>query len=463
MANRVLIRNAQAVVTCDPSDRVIKNGDILIEDGKIISLGSALAPVEKAEIIDASGKFVYPGLVNTHHHFFQTFVRNVLAIDFPALSLVEWLYRVYPVFKEVSSDVIYYASLTAMADLLKHGCTCAFDHQYCYTKKTGKTSIDRQMEAAQLLGIRFHAGRGCNTLPREEGSPIPDEMLETTGEFITDCERLIGLYHDPKPFSMTRIVVAPCQPVNCYPETFIESAAFARDRGVRLHTHLAEGENAIMKNRWGKRTLAWAEDIGFLGPDLWIAHGWELTPDEYQVVARAGVGISHCPAPAILIGGPIIDMPAMIRAGITLSLGCDGSTTNDSSNLLDSLRIAYLMQCFHRKQRGNAPSPYDLLKIATINGAGTLGREELGSLEAGKGADLFMVDTDVLELSGTHHDPKNLLAHVGCTGPVWLTMVNGKVVYHKGELTGIDEQALAAKAEAVCTESLRSLFPAIFA
>jgi hydroxyatrazine ethylaminohydrolase len=289
-------------------------------------------------------------------------------------------------------------------------------------------------------------------------------MRESTDEFIKDCERLIAAYNDPGPFAMSRIVVAPCQPVNCYPETFVESAALARDKGVRLHTHLAEGETEIMQQRWGKRTLAWANDTGFLGPDLWIAHGWELNPAEYAVMAETGTALAHCPAPAVLGGCPIIDMPAMTKAGMTIGLGCDGSATNDSSNLLDTLRMAYLMQCFYTNQRNGAPSPYDLLKMATVNGAKILGCEKLGSLEAGNGADLFMVDTEVLELAGTLHDPANLLAHVGITGSVWLTMVNGKVVWQEGHLAGVeDEKALAAKAEKVCSGALRDLFPAVFA
>jgi hydroxyatrazine ethylaminohydrolase len=461
MGKGTFIRNARAVVTCDMRDTVLHDADIQIDDGKITSLGTGLEPGDR-DIIDAKGKLVYPGMVNTHHHFFQTFVRNLLTIDYPNITLMEWLDKIYRIFKEIDSEVIYYSSLTAMADLIKHGCTTAFDHQYCYTRKTGKSPVDRQMEAAGLLGIRFHAGRGCNTLPREEGSTIPDEMRETTREFIRDCDRLIDQYHDPDPFAMTRIVVAPCQPVNCYAETFIESADMARDRGVRLHTHLAEGETGVMVKRWGKRPLEWARNIGFLGYDLWIAHGWELNPDEYQVMAQTGTGLAHCPAPAILGGCPIIDIPAMTRAGMTIGLGCDGSATNDSSNLLDSLRMAYLMQCFYTKERGGAPSPYELFKLATVGGTRILGCEELGSLEPGKGADLFMVDTGGLELSGALHDPKNLLAHVGVTGPVWLTMINGNVVYRDGHLTGVDESALAEKAEAVCERVIRSQFPAVY-
>lgn len=455
MDSKVLVKNAQAIVTCNTTDQVFRDADILIEGPMIKEIGRNL-PSEGAMVIDGRNKFVYPGLINTHHHFFQTFVRNLMSIDYPNMLVVEWLDKIYPIFSKIDADVIYYSSLTAMADLLKHGCTCAFDHQYCYTRASGKLLVDRQMEAASQLGIRYHAGRGTNTLPKSEGSTIPEDMMETTEEFLSDCQRLIESYHNPEPFSMSQIVVSPCQPINSYRDTFVESLELARSKGVHLHTHLGEGENDIMMTRWGMRTLDWCQEIGFVGPDVWIAHGWELQPDEYKVMAQTGTGVSHCPAPAVLGGFPILDMKAMQKEGVLISLGCDGSATNDSSNLLDSLRMAYLMQAYHSKERGGCLSPYELLKIATVNGAKTLGRDDLGSLEVGKGADLFMVDTGVLELTGTLHDPKNLLARVGVTGPVHLTMVNGNVVFQEGHLLNVDEQTIAEKGEQVCTRVIRS-------
>ena len=211
-----------------------------------------------------------------------------------------------------------------------------------------------------------------------------------------------------------------------------------------------------MIQRWGKRTLDWCEDLGFAGSDTWYAHGWELTPSEYTVMARSGTGLSHCPAPATLGGFPIIDIPAMQKAGMKLSLGCDGSATNDSSNLLDSLRMAYLMQCFHSKKRNGSPSPYDMLKIATVGGADMMGRSDLGSLEVGKAADLFMVDMNRLEMAGTRHDPANLLARTGVTGNVDMTMINGKVVFQDGEMINIDERKLLEEADKACDDSIRS-------
>lgn len=449
-----LIKNAKAIVTCDEKDNVFYHCDILIDGPEIIQIAQNIS-CSDAEIIDATNKIIYPGLINTHHHFFQTFVRNLITIDYPNLTVMDWIDKIYRIFKEIDADVIYYSSLTAMADLLKHGCTCAFDHQYCYTKKTGKEPVDRQMQAAKELGIRYHAGRGGNTLPREEGSSIPFEMVESTKEFIDDCERLIKKYHDAEKFSMSQIVVSPCQPINCYEDTFTESIKLARKYGVKLHTHLGEGESDGILSRHGNRSVEWCEKIGFIGEDVFMAHAWELTDHEYQILAKHKTGISHCPTPAVLGGFPIIDMKKLADMDIVVSLGCDGSATNDSSNMLDAMRIAYLMQSFYSKTRDGAISSYDMLKIATVNGAKTLGRDDLGSLEISKGADLFMIDVSGLEMTGLLHDPKNLLARAGITGNVYLTMVNGEVVVLDGKLTKVCEHDLYKKGEEVCNKVLR--------
>ena len=458
---KILIKNAKAIVTCDAKDQVFYDCDMLIDGQKIAAIGKNIE-ADGAEVIHAEGKFVYPGLINTHHQFFQTFVRNLTAIDYPNMMVMDWIDKIYRIFQKIDDNVIYYSSLTAMADLLKHGCTTAFDHQYCYTTATGKRPVDRQMEAAAQLGIRYTAGRGGNTLERENGSSIPAPMVESTDEFIKDCERLIDQYHDPKPYAMQQIVVAPCQPINCYKETFVESLKLARDKGVRLHTHLGEGECEGIKERYGVRSVEWCQEMGFLGEDVFVAHAWELTPEEYKILAKTGTGISHCPAPAVLGGFPILNIKWLLEQGVLVSLGCDGSATNDSSNELDALRMAYLMQAYHTKERGGCTSAYDMLKVATINGAKTLGRSDLGSLEPEKGADLFMIDTNCLELTGALHDPKNILARVGVTGPVWMTMVNGKVVYKDGHLTGVDEEKLAREGEEVCTKVLRDEFKTVW-
>ncbi len=454
-SSKTVIKNVAAIVTCDDQDRVLRNCDILIDGPRISAIGSDVEAAG-AKIIDATNCFIYPGLINTHHHFFQMFIRNLITVDFPNMHVLDWLDKIYPIFKRIDADCVYYSSLAAMADLLKHGCTTAFDHQYCFPSHTTKELVDRQFEAADLLGIRYHAGRGTNTLPKDQGSTVPDEMCETTDEFLSDCERLIDKFHDKQPFSMRQIVVAPCQPVNCFKETFVESLALARDKGVRLHTHLGEGENIAMKERWGMRTLAWCQDIDFVGKDIWYAHGWELNPEEYKVMAQTGTGLSHCPAPAALGGFNIIDIPAMQKSGMRLSLGVDGSATNDGSNLLDSLRMAFVLQCLQGKDRGGSPTPYDMLKLTTRGGADILGRGDLGCLEVGKAADLFMIKIDKLEYAGATHDPANMLARIGVSGPVDLTMVNGQVVYQNGEFAGLNEERMFGEAEKVCNRVIRT-------
>ena len=233
-----------AAVICDPQT-VLRDVDLMVEGPKITAIGSGLVAPEGANVIDARGWFLYPGLVNTHHHFFQTFVRNRADLDWTKLSVLQWLDRIYPIFSRLTEECFYHSSVVAMAELIKHGCTTAFDHQYNFPRHAGSRIIDRQFEAADLFGLRFHAGRGGNTLPKSEGSTIPDEMLESTDEFIADCARLIDTYHDPAPFSMAQVVVSPCQPVNCYRETFVESVALARDKGVFLKTCTGKAQDYI--------------------------------------------------------------------------------------------------------------------------------------------------------------------------------------------------------------------------
>ena len=452
---KLLFKNIRAVVTCDPQDQVLWDTDMLVEGPEIVHLGKNLT-ADGARIIECRDHFLYPGLVNTHHHFFQAFVRNLVTIDRPNMTVMEWLAEVQNTFQMVDSDVIYYASLTAMADLIKHGCTTAFDHQYLYTDRTGTEPIDRQIEAASLMGIRFHAGRGGSTRSIEEGSFVPKAMCGSTDHFLADCERVIRRYHNPEKFSMRQIAIAPTQPFSCKKETFVEAARLARQMGVRLHTHLNEGEVVQMVQRCGKRSLAWAEETGFIGPDVWIAHGRETTPEEYTVLARYGTGISHCPAPTFYGATEMLDIPAMEKAGILISLGTDGCSTNEGSSMLETVRLAYLMQTFRNSARTGCPRPYDILKMATVNGAKMLGRSDIGYIQSGMAADFFLIDVGTLEYAGALHDPKNILAKLGVSGPVWMTVVNGKIVYENGQFPGIDERRLAAEGEQVCTQVLRN-------
>ncbi|WP_275786083.1 amidohydrolase [Pararhizobium gei] len=448
-----LLKNCAAVVVDDGKGPVVhRNVDLLTNGPAIQAIGENLgaqALPAGTTIQDASGWFVYPGLVNTHHHFFQCFVRNRADLDWTKLSVIEWLDRIYPIFSQLNEECFYHSSVTAMAELIKHGCTTAFDHQYNFPRHAGKRLIDRQFEAAQMLGMRFHAGRGGNTLPKSQGSTIPDEMLETTDEFIADCARLIDAYQDPNPFSMRQVVVAPCQPVNCYRETFVESVALARDRDVMMHTHVGEGESPVIQARHGLRTVDYLEELGFAGPDAFYAHCWELTHDELKTMAASGTGVSHCPEPVYLVGAEVTDIPAMSAFGLRVGLGCDGAASNDNSNLMHCLHSAYMLQCLVASTRTHpVPPSVDFLGYATTGGASLLGRHDIGRLAPGMAADLFAIDTRRMDYVGTRHDPLSLIPRVGIGMAADMTMINGRIVWQKGEFPGLDEAKLFADAEA---------------
>lgn len=445
----VLLRNCAAVmVNHGDGLQVMRDVDLLTEGPAIKAIGPELEAGD-ATIRDATGWFVYPGLINTHHHFFQTFVRNRADLDWTKLSVIEWLDLIYPIFSRLNEDCFYHSSLTAMAELIKHGCTTAMDHQYCFPRHAGKRLIDRQFEAAELLGMRFHAGRGGNTLPKSEGSTIPDEMLETTDEFIADCARVIDAYHSANRFSMRQVVVAPCQPVNCYKDTMVQSVALARDKGVVLHTHVGEGESPVMEARTGQRTVAYLEDIGFAGSDTFYAHCWELTREELQRLASTNTGVSHCPEPVYLVGAEVTDIPAMEASGVRISLGADGAASNDNSNLMHCLHSGYMLQCLVAGTRDDPiPAPAAFLDYATIGGASALGRDDIGRLAPGMAADLFAIDTRRMDYVGTRHDPVSLIPKVGISAPTDLTMINGNIVWENGCFTRVDEATLFTNAEA---------------
>ncbi|QDY71071.1 amidohydrolase [Qingshengfaniella alkalisoli] len=449
MTEHTLFRDCAAIVTMDDAGTIHRNKDLLVSGKSVAQIGEGIVAPAGAEIVDATGWFVYPGLINTHHHFFQCFIRNNAHLDWTKLSVIEWLDLIYPIFSKLDEECFYHSSVVGMGELIKSGCTTAFDHQYNFPRHAGKNIVDRQFEAAQFLGMRFHAGRGGNTLPKSEGSTIPDEMRETTDEFISDCERLIDSYHDASEFSMAQVAVAPCQPVNCYRETFVESVALARDKGVLMHSHVGEGESEVIKARYGMRTVDWCEELGFAGPDAWYAHCWELASDEIAKMAASGTGVAHCPEPVYLVGAEVTPIPEMAARGVRISLGADGAASNDNSNLMHCIHSGYMLQALVANTRQHpVPTPAEFLRYATRGGADVLNRNDLGSLEVGKAADLFAIDTRAVEYVGTRHDPASFFAKVGHFRPVDLTMINGRVVWRDGEFPGLDEQRLAAQAEA---------------
>ena len=387
----------------------------------------------------------YPGLINTHHHLYQVFSRNLPQVQ--NMELFDWLVTLYEIWNGLNDDTVRLSSCVGMGELMNNGCTTVFDHHYVFPKNAGDL-IGAQAQAAGDLGVRMHFSRGSMDLSRKDGGLPPDSVVQTVDEIMEDSARLIGKYHDPSFQSMRRLALAPCSPFSVSADLLRESAVLAREYGVRLHTHLCEtrDEENYTLERVGLRPLAYMQTLGWTGSDVWYAHGIHFNDQELRLLAETGTGVCHCPISNMKLSSGIARIPEMLEMGIPVGLGADGSASNDGSNLLEELRVSYLLHRLNSSEK--APSGYDLLKVATMGSARLLGREkEIGSLEPGKCADLFLLRADRLELVGACYDPKSVLATVGVKGPVDYTVVNGRVTVRDGRLTGVDEEKLVRDAE----------------
>ena len=442
----LLLKNVACVVTCDDADRVLRNADVYIRENRIEAIGAA--PKIRAErTIDGSDLLCYPGLINTHHHLYQQFSRNLPQVQ--NLELFDWLRALYEIWRNLDETVVRFSSLTGMAELMKNGCTTCFDHHYVFPNGCGDL-IGAQLEAARTLGMRMVSSRGSMDLSVKDGGLPPDSVVQTVDEILADSVRVIERYHHPSYGSMRQIVLAPCSPFSVSPALLRESAKLARQYGVRLHTHLCEtkDEENYTLSRFSMRPLEYMASLDWLGPDVWYAHGIHFTTEELDVLAQSGTGIAHCPVSNMKLSSGIARIPEMLERGVKVGLAVDGSASQDGSDLLEELRICYLL---HRlNASGRAPSGYDVLKMATRGSASLLGRSDIGTIEVGKCADLFLIDRRRIELVGATVDEKNLFGTVGLRAPVDYTIVNGRVTVDNGRLTGIDESAVAAEARTVC-------------
>jgi cytosine/adenosine deaminase-related metal-dependent hydrolase len=426
----------------------------LIDGNRIVDIGAGLDAPD-ARVIDAGNRYVYPGLVNTHHHLLQAFTRNIPAIQ--NCELFDWLKYLYNVWVQVDPEYLYLASMVAMSEFVKFGGTTMFDQQFAFPRASGKELVDRQFDAAAEIGLRFHAGRSCFTRGKSKGGLPPDELVETTDEVLKDCERLIDRYHDASEFSMRQVVCAPCSPFSVDSDIMIESARLARAKGVRLHTHLCEtiDEENYCLETYGDRPLAWADKCEFTGPDVWYAHGIHFTDDEVKYLAETGTGVSHNAVSNMKLTSGVCKVPLMMKLGVPVGLAVDGSGSNDASNLLADLRITFFL---HRLTSGkDAPTAYEVTKLGTKGGANLLGRDDLGTLEIGKAADLFMINMDKLDVVGATLDPSSFLVTVGYGNYVERTIINGKVVWEDGRLTGVDEDAVKEKAKKKVAEVYKDI------
>ncbi|HXL03922.1 MAG: 8-oxoguanine deaminase [Firmicutes bacterium] len=443
--SEVLIKNAAIIVTMDDQDTILYDHNILIDEGRIIAVNSNdYTETDEVEVIDGGRYIVYPGLINTHHHLYQTFTRNLPSVQ--KMELFPWLKTLYRIWRRITPDVVYYSAIVGMVELLKYGCTTCFDHHYVFPKRVSSELIDRQIEAARELGMRFHASRGSMSRGEKDGGLPPDDLVQTTEEILKDSQRLIESYHDPSPFSMCQVVLAPCSPFSVTPELMKESAALARSYGVRLHTHLAEtkDEEDYCIDIYGKRPLSYLAGLGWSGSDVWYAHGIHFTDEEVDFLGKTETGVAHCPVSNMKLSSGVAKIPLMLDRKVPVGLAVDGSASNDCSNLLAEIKVAYLL---HRLTCSEtAPSGSQILRLATRGGASLLGRSDIGSLEVGKAADLFMIPRDLPENVGATADPAALPATVGIHHPVSMTMVNGKVVVRDGQLINVDERKLQEQA-----------------
>lgn len=442
----LLLRNVKTVVSCDDNDTIYNSVDIYCEDGKIIEIGKDLN-VGANEVVNCTDMIMYPGLINAHHHMYQIFSRNLPKAQ--NLKLFDWLLYMYEIWKGLNEEVIYYSSKVSLSELLKSGCTTCFDHHYIFPNGTNEKYFDAFFSASDELGIRLSASRGSMNLSRKDGGLPPDELVQSIDEILKDSEKAIDKYHDESFGSMHNIVLAPCSPFSASSDLYRESAVLARNKNVRLHTHLCESldEEKFTLENFSMRPLEYMQSLNFVGEDVWYAHGIHFNDDELDLLSKTKTGICHCPISNMKLSSGAAKIPEMLKRNIKVGLGVDGSASNDGSNLLEELRVGYLLS---RLVFGDdSPSAYDFLKIATCGSAKVIGRDDLGKIEVGKCADMFMISEKNIELVGATYDPKSLFATIGYKKPVDITVVNGKVVVKEQKLVNIDEEDLYFKAQEV--------------
>jgi cytosine/adenosine deaminase-related metal-dependent hydrolase len=436
----LLIKNADVLVTMDPARRELRRGALYARDGVIELVGlTQELPSEADLVLDLAGHVVIPGLINTHHHLYQNLTRVVPAAQ-DAL-LFDWLRTLYPIWGRMRPEHIRISAMAGLAELAETGCTTSSDHLYLFPNGA---RLDDEIEAAREVGMRFHAMRGAMSIGESQGGLPPDALVESEKAILADCQRVIETFHDAGRYAMLRVGVAPCSPFSVSRDLMREAAILARHYGVGLHTHLAENTQDIAYSleKFGVRPGQYAQDLGWCGPDVWHAHCVQLDAAEVGLFARTGTGVAHCPCSNMRLGSGVAPVPEMMRAGVNVGLGVDGSASNDAGHMLAEARQAMLLQ---RVVKGGAAlTARQSLELATLGGAAVLGRDDIGALAPGMAADLAAFDVSTLEMAGTAWDP--VAALVFC-GPVKsaLTIVQGRVIAEAGRVTTIRREDVLSR------------------
>ena len=429
----LVLRNASVIVTMDDADTELAQADILIRDGAIAAIGQGVGAAcdGPQDVVDCTGCVITPGLVNTHHHLYQTLTRAVPGAQDAALF--GWLTTLYPIWARFTPEHMRVSALTGLAELALSGCTMSSDHLYLYPNGS---RLDDTIDAAGQIGLRLHATRGAMSIGRSLGGLPPDDLVEDEAAILTDCIRVIDAFHDPAPNAMIRVAIAPCSPFSVSRDLMREAALLARDKGVMLHTHLAENDEdvAYSLEQFGCRPGQYAQDLGWVGPDVWHAHCVKLDPSEIELFAATKTGVAHCPCSNCRLASGIAPVRAMRDAGVRVGLGVDGSASNDAGNMMAEARMAMLLQ---RVASGpGAMSPRAALRLATRGGAQVLGRDaEIGQIAPGYRADLAVWDVTGVESAGSWDVAAMLLA-----GPTRVRdlFVEGRHIVAQGHLTSLD-------------------------
>jgi 8-oxoguanine deaminase len=436
----LLVRHADMLLTMDSEPRRILDGAIFVRDNVIEGIGpSAELPVTADKVVEARGKVVLPGLINTHHHLFQTLTRAVPGAQ--NANLFDWLNVLFPIWTGLTKEAIYISALVGMAELVLSGCTTASDHLYMFPNGA---RIDDEIRAAQEIGLRFHASRGSLNLGQSQGGLPPDQIIEDIDDILRDMQRVIEKYHEAEYYGLIRVDVAPCSPFSVTPDLMREAARLGRSYGVQLHTHLAEtlDEQEYCLERFGCRPLDYAAELGWVGDDVWYAHAVHINPSEIKLMAQTGTGVCHCPSSNMRLASGIAPIHDYREQGVRVGLGVDGSASSDSSHMLAEARQALLLGRISPGRPHGAGDPAgltadDVLEMATVGGARVLGRDDIGSLEPGKAADFIAFDLNQLGFAGALHDP--VAALVFCTPPrVDLSVINGRIIVQDGRLTMVE-------------------------
>ena len=434
--SEILIKNADVVVTMDGARREIAGGDVLLRGGLIAAVGQGL--VTSGAVVEARGCVVTPGLVNTHHHLYQTLTRAVPGGQ-DAL-LFGWLQTLYPIWAKFGPEEMFISAQVGLAELALSGCSLTSDHLYLFPNGS---RLDDTIAAAGEVGLRFHPTRGAMSIGVSDGGLPPDALVEREALILEDCIRVVDRFHDADEGSMLRVGIAPCSPFSVSRDLMREAAVLARDKGVMLHTHLAENDEDIAYSlaKFGCRPGQYAEDLGWTGDDVWHAHCVKLDAAEIDLFARSGTGVAHCPCSNCRLGSGIAPVRAMRDRGVKVGLGVDGSASNDAGNLILEARQALLLQ---RVSRGaDAMAAREALEIATLGGAGVLGRGDCGALEVGKRADIAIWDVSGIEAAGSWDPVASLLL----CGPskVRDLFVEGRAVVRGGQMVTIDLAKVIAR------------------